>query len=250
MAKVDFFDNITSLKTPIFSRGLERVYYCLLHTNSTVQCTRDDLFVTNSNFIDSGATINAVSPAFCQRAGLENKIEDHGVDILITLANKKEMKIRKRTLRMNLYIDSFPTYVDDFLVLPVPEEQDLLLGMPWLKATNPDIDWINETVKPRSGLELNSGPMKRQGSKKKKVKPKTTTIPSQPATRVGGKRVAVGENATRGRSRYFQHGYFSVTSGETKYITRKQFKRLMRKPQDIECVFVLPRKSKRKRRKH
>ncbi|EGZ07948.1 hypothetical protein PHYSODRAFT_526276, partial [Phytophthora sojae] len=175
---MQFLDEDCRATKPRETQLLSREYYCLLHTNNTVQCTRDDLVLTNSNFIDSGASINAVSPEFCLRAGLEAKIRDHGTMMPITLANKQEMT-------------SFDPYVGDFLILPVPKNQDILLGMPWLKTANPDIDWIEETF-------------------------------------------SVSGSTSASCSRYFQHGYFSVTSGETKYITRKQFKRLLRKPQDLE----------------
>ncbi|POM67156.1 Hypothetical protein PHPALM_16883 [Phytophthora palmivora] len=31
----------------------------------------------------------------------------------------------------------------------VPEGQDLLQGMPWLKTNNPDIDWVQQQVQSR-----------------------------------------------------------------------------------------------------
>ncbi|OWY92607.1 hypothetical protein PHMEG_00038320 [Phytophthora megakarya] len=93
---------------------LPRECCCLLHTNSTVMCNRDDLIITNSNFIDSGATMNAVSPEFCERTGLRDSIKDHGVEIPIVLANRQEMKIPKQTLRLHLYIEDFDPYIGDF----------------------------------------------------------------------------------------------------------------------------------------
>ncbi|EGZ18309.1 hypothetical protein PHYSODRAFT_418994, partial [Phytophthora sojae] len=73
----------------------------------------------------------------------------------------------------------------DILVIDVPEEQDILLGMPWLKTKNPDIDWVEERVRPRSG-DL------------------------------------------------FTCGYYSVQSGTTKYISGKQFRRILKKPRHID----------------
>ncbi|OWY95409.1 hypothetical protein PHMEG_00034591 [Phytophthora megakarya] len=93
--------------------------------------------------------MNAVSPEFCERTGLRDSIKDHGVEIPIVLANRQEMKIPKQTLRLHLYIEDFDPYIGDFVVLPVPEQQDILLGMPWLKAANPDIDWVEEKFRPR-----------------------------------------------------------------------------------------------------
>ncbi|GMF62759.1 unnamed protein product [Phytophthora fragariaefolia] len=73
----------------------------------------------------------------------------------------------------------------------------------------------------------------------KNMKPRTTTKPSKPALQVGGQRFSVSGNTNSSCSKYYQQGFFSVTSGETKYITSKQFKRLLGKPQELECVFVL-----------
>ncbi|OWZ17534.1 hypothetical protein PHMEG_0008510 [Phytophthora megakarya] len=50
-------------------------------------CNRDDLIITNSNCLGSGATMNAVSPKVCERTGLRDSIKDHGVEIPIVLAN-------------------------------------------------------------------------------------------------------------------------------------------------------------------
>ncbi|OWZ14176.1 LOW QUALITY PROTEIN: hypothetical protein PHMEG_00012384 [Phytophthora megakarya] len=44
---------------------------------NTIRFKREDLLLTNSNFIDSGATINARCLEFCRRAGLESEMQDH-----------------------------------------------------------------------------------------------------------------------------------------------------------------------------
>jgi hypothetical protein len=192
-------------------------YCCLLHTTSTVQNGPNDLLLTTSNFIDSGATINAVSLEFCSRASLEDKIEDHGETMLITLANKQEMNVPRKTVHLNLFIDDFEPYEGDFLVLSVPEKQDILLGMPWLKTVNPAIDWIEEKITPRVVNDTEQLQQQRKVSKKKKaVKPRTTAKPSQPALHVGGRRFSVSGTTKHSYSRDFSEGYYSVASGETK----------------------------------
>lgn len=125
---MQFLDEDCRATKPRETQLLSREYYCLLHTNNTVQCTRDDLVLTNSNFIDSGASINAVSPEFCLRAGLEAKIRDHGTMMPITLANKQEMTVPARTVRLHLFIESFDPYVGDFLILPVPKTRTFCSG--------------------------------------------------------------------------------------------------------------------------
>ncbi|OWZ09235.1 hypothetical protein PHMEG_00018096 [Phytophthora megakarya] len=70
-------------------------YCCLLHTTSTIQCAQEDLIFTNSHFIDSGATIDAISPEFFSRVGLEKRMIDHGVEMPITLANQQKISVPK-----------------------------------------------------------------------------------------------------------------------------------------------------------
>ncbi|OWY91218.1 hypothetical protein PHMEG_00040293 [Phytophthora megakarya] len=147
-----FLDENCSVNNVSEVRSSNYEYCCLLHTTSTIQCAPEDLILTNSNFIDSGAPIDAISPEFCSRVGLEKRMIGHGVEMPITLANQQEMSVPKRTVRLHLFMDSFPAYVNDFLVLPIPENCDVLLGMPWLKTTNPDINWIEETVKTTCGI--------------------------------------------------------------------------------------------------
>ncbi|OWZ02562.1 hypothetical protein PHMEG_00025856 [Phytophthora megakarya] len=209
-------------------------YCCLLHTTSTIQCAPEDLILSNLNFIDSGATIDAISPEFCS----SRLIDHHGVEMPITLANQQEMSVPKRTVRLRLVMDSFPTNVNDFLVLPIPEKCDVLLGMPWLKPTNPDINWIEETVKPRveSG---NKDVNKPKTPKKKRINPRIVNIPSSKALKIGGKRFAVAGSTINAGTRYFHHGFYSTITGETKYMTSKQFRRTLKKPERFDCVFVV-----------
>ncbi|OWY99850.1 hypothetical protein PHMEG_00029074 [Phytophthora megakarya] len=170
-----------------------REYCCLLHTNSTVMCNRDDLIITNSNFIDSGATMNAVSPEFCERPGLRD-------------------------------------------ILPVPEQQDILHGMPWLKAANPDIDWVEEKIRPRSTQETTKGIANLKiKTKRPKSRVKMHHKPHQPALRLGGERHAASQSGmTVKNNKLFNDGYYSLRSGTTKYISGKQFSRLLKKPKDVE----------------
>ncbi|OWZ17929.1 hypothetical protein PHMEG_0008067 [Phytophthora megakarya] len=55
----------------------------------------------------------------------------------------------------------------------------------------------------------------------------------------GGLCVSGGGSTLNWGGRYFQHGFYLLSSGETKSITGKQFKRLRHKPHELECVFVV-----------
>ncbi|GMF29567.1 unnamed protein product [Phytophthora fragariaefolia] len=142
------------------------------------------------------------------------------------------MKVHKRTLRLHLFMDSFAPYIGNFLALSVPKNQVIPLGMPWLKAVNPDIDWIEETIKHRK-IPSTDKAHKNQ-MKMKKVKSRIPTKPSKPALQVGGQRFSGSGNTNNSCSKHYQQGFFSVTSGETKYLTSKQFKGLLRKPHTSE----------------
>ncbi|ETO68354.1 hypothetical protein F441_14621 [Phytophthora nicotianae CJ01A1] len=107
------------------------------------------------------------------------------------------MSVPRKTVKLHLYIDGFDVYVDDFLVLPIAEEQDILLGMPWLKATNPDINWIEETVNPRPSGNVVVNPSLKLSTKKKKAKPHTTHNPKSAGLFVGGQRFSVNGNLSK-----------------------------------------------------
>ncbi|POM75660.1 Hypothetical protein PHPALM_7205 [Phytophthora palmivora] len=123
--------------------------YSMLAITSQVIHDHDDSPVKNSTFIDSGATINAVSPNFCSRPAFDKFIVDIHDVIEIRVANKQGFKVHRRTIRLSLTLGGMDSYTADFLVLHVPEGQDILLGMPWLEAVNPDIDWVSKSVSRR-----------------------------------------------------------------------------------------------------
>ncbi|GMF38978.1 unnamed protein product [Phytophthora fragariaefolia] len=95
-------------------------------------------------------------------------------------------------------MDDFKPYVNKFLVIDVPEEQDILLGMAWLKTNNPDIDWIEERVLPREQPNK-IGTDNTVKKKKEKIKQevKIPHLPEHPATKIGGKRVLFHKTKAR-----------------------------------------------------
>ncbi|KAJ8577834.1 hypothetical protein ON010_g1372 [Phytophthora cinnamomi] len=202
----------------------KRQLYSLLHTQSTVHCSSRDICIINSNFIDSGATMDGVSPRFCSANGLWDQVVDHKEPMEITLAAKQTMTVPAKTVKLTVFMDNFEPYINDFLVIEVPEDQDLLLGMPWLKATNPDIDRVNERVKPRVSHNMEE----------------LDTNTKRPAVKVEGQRQLVSPRKSKEtEGDYFTHGFYSATSGTTKFITAKQFRRMLCKPKDIECIFAI-----------
>ncbi|EGZ12939.1 hypothetical protein PHYSODRAFT_513879, partial [Phytophthora sojae] len=131
-----------------------------------------------SGFIDSGASINVVSPSFLEDHSLEDLVHEHDASLSLTMANDKT--------------ETYSTA--EFLVLPVPANRDLLLGMPWLKSVNPQIDWVTGEIRPsRDCLQ-------------------------QPSARTNGASAS----------------YFSMETGETRLISTKQFRRMIMKDKTIE----------------
>ncbi|KAE8909495.1 hypothetical protein PF003_g6227 [Phytophthora fragariae] len=192
--------------------------------------------------------MDGVSPEFCTANQLWENVVDHNEPMEITLAAKQTMTVPTNPVQLTLYMENFEPYTNDFLVIDVPEDQDILLGMPWLKTTNPDIDWVTERVQPRVGqnpTELDTPPGKKN-KKKKTKKVKTPHKPAWPAGMVGGQRHPVSPRRKPNEEKnYFQNGFFSAKSGTTKYITTKQFRRMLRKPKGIECIFMIRPKTEK-----
>ncbi|POM65953.1 Hypothetical protein PHPALM_18260 [Phytophthora palmivora] len=191
---------------------------------------------------DSGATMDGVSPKFCSANGLMKNVVNHQESMEITLAGKQTMTVPTLTVSLTVYMDHFPPYTNDCLVIDVPEDQDVLLGMPWLKAMNPDIDWVNERVRFRENqkgkiLDNAAGNNKERKQKKKVMTPH---IPKRPVRRSTSPRKKTSANE------YFTKVYYSTVSGTTKYITSKQFRRMLESPKNIEYIFVIRPRTEKK----
>ncbi|GMF88823.1 unnamed protein product [Phytophthora fragariaefolia] len=133
------------------------------------------------------------------------------------------MTVPTKTVQLTVYMQDFQPYTNDFLVIDVPEGQNLLLGMPWLKATNPDIDWVNERVQPRA--RENSTALEIPFGKKTKTKTravKTPHKPSWPAELLGGQSHPVSpQKKKKDENNYFKHGFLSTKSGNTNGKSKK-----------------------------
>ncbi|OWZ17108.1 hypothetical protein PHMEG_0008998 [Phytophthora megakarya] len=143
---------------------------------------------------------------------------DHGVEMPITLANQQEISVPNARLKRHALV----------------------------KPTNPDINWFEETVKPRVESEKKEV-NKPKTPNKKRINPRIVNIPSSIALKIGGQRFAVAGSTINAGTRYFHHGFFSTITGETKCTTNKQFRRTLKKPERLDC---LRRKSKRTLKKH
>lgn len=96
------------------------------------------------HLVDSGASHNYVSLRFLRR---------HGIAVMptrraktVTLADGSQRASHLRVLRAHLRFGDFHQFFD-FVAMPLEgHDFDVILGMPWLKATNPCIDWQQGTL--------------------------------------------------------------------------------------------------------
>ncbi|POM65345.1 Hypothetical protein PHPALM_18951, partial [Phytophthora palmivora] len=112
---------------------------------------------------------------------------------------------------------------------------------------NPDIDWVNERVRFRENkkgkmLDNAAGNNKKRKQKKKVM---TAHVQKRPVVQIGGQRRSTSQRKKTSATEYYTRGYYSAVSGTTKYITSKQFRRMLKSPKNIECIFVIrPRTEK------
>ncbi|OWZ12344.1 hypothetical protein PHMEG_00014517 [Phytophthora megakarya] len=160
-------------------------------------------------------------------------VVDHEDPMEMTVAGKQTITLPTRTIPLTVYMENFTPYTNNFLVIDVPEGQDL-------KSVNPDINWVSERVKSRVQQDYRKLEELSSRPKPNKKREKLRT-----ALRIGGKRRSRSPQRKRSLSDYFSTGYYSAVSGTTKYVTSKQFRRMLTNPSKIECIFVLRLKTEK-----
>ena len=60
----------------------------------------------------------------------------------------------RRSLTLEYHFDEFASE-DEFLIIELSGSIDIIFGMPWLARHQPDVDWLNRTVKPRD-IDVNA----------------------------------------------------------------------------------------------
>ena len=97
--------------------------------------------------VDGAATFDAISPEMATALGCD--VEDHPNPLGLSLGGDQHVQIQRRTTVMRLGIPDFPIYEAMCFVMDLPAGYDVLLGTPWHRRINPDIDWDTETIRPR-----------------------------------------------------------------------------------------------------
>jgi hypothetical protein len=110
----------------------------------TVQITPKNQAETFSSLIDSGATANFISPKLVEPLKIPKIALSNPRNIrMLDGSTPKTGKVWHK-VHLEFHCQGLPTSAD-FLVCPIGENQ-AILGMPWLKTQNPDIDWKEQTV--------------------------------------------------------------------------------------------------------
>ncbi|POM60888.1 Enzymatic Polyprotein-like [Phytophthora palmivora] len=84
-----------------------------------------------SIFVDSGASFNAIDPQVALALRLPIKTEPKPLQV--KLGAGQRMSIPRRTTKIKLSMDGFPTFTTDAFVMDIPEGKNLLLVFPWLE---------------------------------------------------------------------------------------------------------------------
>ena len=100
-----------------------------------------------STFIDNGASFNAISDFMAQKLSLSVKAYDK--PLRLTVGGNQSLELARRVTSFTLKMPGFSPYKAQAFVMDIPENRDVLLGMPWLEAVNPDINWQERTINSR-----------------------------------------------------------------------------------------------------
>ena len=91
--------------------------------------------------VDSGATLNFIHESIVRRLSLKTT---PCTSTQITVADGRVLCHATRQVTLDYHIAKFPQR-DTFLVAPIGDHS-IILGMPWLKLVNPQINWITKTI--------------------------------------------------------------------------------------------------------
>jgi RNase H-like domain found in reverse transcriptase/Reverse transcriptase (RNA-dependent DNA polymerase)/Integrase zinc binding domain/Chromo (CHRromatin Organisation MOdifier) domain/Retroviral aspartyl protease len=93
--------------------------------------------------IDSGASDNFISKEFCVAEGIRTTAYDTPLDV--KLADGHRVEAAEQVADAGIALGGFQDSISPAAV-PLAGTQDVILGMKWLRAHNPHIDWQKGTV--------------------------------------------------------------------------------------------------------
>ena len=99
-------------------------------------------------FVDNGAGFQAISPKKASALGLPVK-EYPETPLILTLGGGVKSTVPRKVTQFELSIEGFPVFKTEAFVMDIPEQCDILLGLPWFKEVNPNVDWKELKITPR-----------------------------------------------------------------------------------------------------
>ena len=116
--------------------------------------------------LDGAATFDAMSPQLAAKMGYE--IEELSNPLTLNLGAEQSVQIPRRITQMRLKLKDFSLYEAYCFVTELPEGIDVLLGTPWHRTVNPDVNWDTESVRPRPRVR----PAEKRGGCRRRTPPR------------------------------------------------------------------------------
>jgi hypothetical protein len=98
--------------------------------------------------LDSGATNNFVRAESLSVLPRDLQVREGPGSMVVKYADGKPRQLPRRSVKFAYSFDDFYGD-DDFLVIDLSGSFDCVFGMPWLSRHQPNVDWLNRTVRPR-----------------------------------------------------------------------------------------------------
>ena len=100
--------------------------------------------------VDGGASGDFISEDFIKKHGLHSKCKKMGRSILVEVADGTKHRTDRAIVGATINGEACDLgAARNLIVLPLPG-YDIILGLPWLVDNNPDINWSQRTITPRT----------------------------------------------------------------------------------------------------
>jgi len=123
----------------------------MMHIKNNLYCYLKELGTVKDKevaiFIDNGAGFQAISTDLSNKLNLKVKKYPH-TPLELTLGGGVKTTIPRKVTSFTLKIDGFQPFHTEAFVMEIPEQCDVLLGLPWFKEINPKVDWKNLKISP------------------------------------------------------------------------------------------------------
>ena len=104
-----------------------------------------DLRISLHALLDTGATNNFISSKVLKRMKISPKRSSMNQEIRVRLANGAIVQVPLLTVKLHLDYGPYAS-TDEYVVLDLDDQMDVVLGMPWLETNEPTIDWKKKSI--------------------------------------------------------------------------------------------------------